>query len=340
MNPRSLNGMAIVEVRNAVKNYRRTRALNDVSLEIEKGSIYCLLGPNGAGKTTLMKSILNLTSLDSGQIRINGIDSARKESRRSAVFLPELFTFYPYYTVEETVEFFASMHGLSRQTIHEKLPLALEKFQLLDLAQRKTSSLSKGQLQRTALAHVVISDLPVLILDEPFSGLDPMGMRALETILLQLKDEGKTIILSSHILRELETFADRFVILNRGNCLAVGSLREIKKKESLEDFFFHLIESSAHEPPATAGEPSDSGNHQTPPSPARAKTKKKAPAKTATTVTTKKAAKKTPAKSESKDVKKAPAKAKPGAKTSAKPAAKKSAKGPTRSSKAGSKDKP
>jgi ABC-type multidrug transport system ATPase subunit len=234
--------MAVIDASNISKNYGSQQVLSGINLSIEAGKICVLLGPNGAGKTTFIKCLLNLTRLNSGSIQINGIDHRNKLSRRELAFLPEVFTFYPYYTVEETVIFFSLMHGVSQKTIHEELPAALDLFHLKDIVHRNMETLSKGQAQRTALAHIFISNVPILILDEPFTGLDPIGIKLLKDILIKLRDNGKTILLSSHILSELEKFADEFIILHEGKCLAAGPLRSLKKKETLEDFFLNVIE--------------------------------------------------------------------------------------------------
>lgn len=234
--------MNIIEINNVSKSYGQDFSLKNINLSIESGKIFALLGPNGAGKTSLVKLMLNLMQVDGGDIRINGFDSKTPSSRRGLAFIPEKFSFFPFYTVRGVLEFFGSMKGLSESETKDQIDHALRVLNIEDLQHRKLKTLSKGQVQRTGLASLLIGPNQLLILDEPFSGLDPIGMRDLKDILKKLRSEGKTIFLNSHILSEMEQICDDVAILNKGELLYSGSLQKIlETNQSLEDYFYKLI---------------------------------------------------------------------------------------------------
>jgi ABC-2 type transport system ATP-binding protein len=234
--------MNIIEINNVSKSYGQDFFLKNINLSIESGKIFALLGPNGAGKTSLVKLMLNLMQVDGGDIRINGFDSKTPSSRSGLAFIPEKFSFFPFYTVRGVLEFFGSMKGLSESETKDQIDHALRVLNIEDLQYRKLKTLSKGQVQRTGLASLLIGPNQLLILDEPFSGLDPIGMRDLKDILKKLRSEGKTIFLNSHILSEMEQICDDVAILNKGEMLYSGSLQKIlETNQSLEDYFYKLI---------------------------------------------------------------------------------------------------
>jgi ABC-2 type transport system ATP-binding protein len=234
--------MNIIEINNVSKSYGQDFFLKNINLSIESGKIFALLGPNGAGKTSLVKLMLNLMQVDGGDIRINGFDSKTPSSRSGLAFIPEKFSFFPFYTVRGVLEFFGSMKGLSESETKDQIDHALRVLNIEDLQHRKLKTLSKGQVQRTGLASLLIGQNQLLILDEPFSGLDPIGMRDLKDILKKLRSEGKTIFLNSHILSEMEQICDDVAILNKGELLYSGSLQKIlETNQSLEDYFYKLI---------------------------------------------------------------------------------------------------
>lgn len=234
--------MNAIEVRGVRKTYGPEFSLHDVNLNVESGKIFALLGPNGAGKTTLVKLMLSLMQANEGEIHINGINSENPDSRRGVAFIPERFSFFPYYTVKGVLEFFGTMKGLHGHTLHEQIKAAMDELAISDLQNRKLQTLSKGQVQRTGLASLLIGDNQLLILDEPFSGLDPIGMRDLKDILKKQRSLGKTIFLNSHILSEMEILCDEVAILNKGELLFSGSVQNILSQEkSLENFFYQLV---------------------------------------------------------------------------------------------------
>jgi ABC-type multidrug transport system ATPase subunit len=236
--------MNVVEIKNLSKYYGKNQALNDVSLTLEKGHLFALIGPNGAGKTTLVKSLLNLVKPHSGEVLLNGKVSTNKEARQGVAYLPEKFNFFPNYTVEATVGFFGKMQGLSGEDLNQDIDRALSTMKIEELKGRKLKQLSKGQVQRTGLASCLMGNCQFLILDEPFSGLDPVGIKEMKDLLKELKKSGKTILVNSHILSELEKFCDQYAILNKGILLETGEMSKFGPNLSLEDYFYQKVNQS------------------------------------------------------------------------------------------------
>lgn len=234
--------MDLIQIDNISKSYGVEFSLENVSLNIQKGKIFALLGPNGAGKTTLVKLMLNLMHSDSGHISINGFDVNNKNSRQGVAFIAEKFTFFPFYTAKGVLEFFGKMKGIEGEELNSQVEAALERLQMTELTNRKLSRMSKGQMQRVGLASILIGKNDLIILDEPFSGLDPIGIRDLKDIIKELKAEGKTLFINSHILLEMEQICDEVAILNKGKLLFAGSVASVLEKEkSLDDFFYKMV---------------------------------------------------------------------------------------------------
>ena len=234
--------MNVIEIEDVSKSYGDHFSLKKISLTIGKGQIFALLGPNGAGKTSLVKLMLNLIHPDQGKILINGVNAHEKLSRQGVAFIPEKFTFFPFYTAYGVLEFFGTMKGLSQEVLKPQIESALKILNIEELKERKLSKMSKGQMQRVGLASILIGENDLIVLDEPFSGLDPIGMRDLKNVIKNLKDQGKTLFINSHILLEMEQLCDQVAILNKGELLYKGSVDEILQKEkSLDDFFYKLI---------------------------------------------------------------------------------------------------
>lgn len=234
--------MNAIEVRGVRKTYGPDFSLHDVNLTVESGKIFALIGPNGAGKTTLVKLMLSLMTPNEGSIAINGVDSENPQSRQGVAFIPEKFSFFPFYTVKGVLEFFGNMKGLTGEALQTQIHAAMDELGIRDLEKRKLQSLSKGQVQRTGLASLLIGENKLLILDEPFSGLDPIGMRDLKEILKKQKALGKTIFLNSHILSEMEILCDDVAILNKGEILYTGPVQSILSQgTTLEDYFYKMV---------------------------------------------------------------------------------------------------
>ena len=236
----------MLEAAKATKSFGSHKVLKDVTLSVTKGSCFALLGPNGAGKTTFVKAMLDITRLDSGAIKIKGKDSKDKLCRKGARFLPEKFSFFPYDRVGSVVAFYGKMHGLRGEDLKREVVSALDQIAITPLEDKKIKTLSKGQIQRVGIATLLMGKGDLFILDEPFSGLDPIGIKDLKTLLGRLKEKEKTVFINSHILSEMEQICDAIAILDKGDCLVSGKLKDILgarrgKGETLEDFFYKKI---------------------------------------------------------------------------------------------------
>lgn len=234
--------MNVIEVTNLKKSYGPNFTLQDINLTIEEGKIFALLGLNGAGKTTLVKCILNLLNPDLGNVFINGKSAEDPNSRMGVVFVPEKFSFFPYYTVQGALEFFGQMKGLSKLELDTQIVQAMHELNISDLANRTLKTLSKGQMQRVGLCNLLIGENKLLVLDEPFSGLDPIGMKDLKDLVKKQKALGKTIFINSHILSEMEQICDEVAIIHQGEIKVKRNVSEIiSEYQNLENFFTAIV---------------------------------------------------------------------------------------------------
>src|SRR6266513_194551 len=192
---------------------RRVVAVKDLSLRIEPGEVYGLLGPNGSGKSTTLKIILGLVSPTRGRTEIFGRDSRLLESREAVGFLPENPYFYKFLTGEETLCFFGRLCGMTRATLKSRVNELLDLVGLNKARDARLSTYSKGMLQRIGLAQALIHDPKILVLDEPTAGVDPAGSRDIQNLIRALKIRGITVLLSSHLLTQVEEVCDRIGIL-------------------------------------------------------------------------------------------------------------------------------
>jgi ABC-2 type transport system ATP-binding protein len=237
-----------IEVKGISKVFRgdlgakRVTALADLNLQISKGEVFGFLGPNGAGKSTAIKILLNLIYPDSGSASILGRDVAEKNVRRSVGYLPENPYFYDYLSAEELLWFGGTACGLRRTEIRERSDQLLHKVNLENARNRPLRSYSKGMVQRAGLALALIHDPDVVILDEPMSGLDPLGRKMVGDLLLELRSQGKTVFFSSHILNDVERFCDRAGIIVAGRLRLVDGIPNLLAREStLEDVFLREV---------------------------------------------------------------------------------------------------
>lgn len=223
---------SVIELRQVFKNFGEVRAVNGVDLIIEKGEIFGLIGHNGAGKSTLFKMMLGLLPRTSGEIFINGIavqGEAFRQLRRSIGYLPENVVFYDNLTGLETLFFFADLKGADRGTC---LPM-LEKIGLGEAANRRVRGYSKGMRQRLGLAQALLGNPGILFLDEPTTGLDPEGIREFYHILSELNQQGVTMVLTSHILAEIQERVSRLAVIKTGKIHALGTVRELREAMDL-----------------------------------------------------------------------------------------------------------
>ena len=203
-------------------------ALKGISLEVYEGESFGFLGHNGAGKTTTIKSILGLITPSAGSIEIFGEKSSSSSAREKVGYLPEQPYFYDHLTVTEIVTMYAQLAGVSR-SVTSAVDEALERVKIAHKRSARMRSLSKGLTQRVAMAQAIIGKPRLLILDEPFSGLDPLGRKEFKDLLFELKSEGATLFISSHILSDIEHLCDRASVLNNGEIKLIGSISELTK---------------------------------------------------------------------------------------------------------------
>ncbi|MDX1511774.1 MAG: ABC transporter ATP-binding protein [Nitriliruptorales bacterium] len=219
-----------ITVRGLRKRYGGTMAVQDLSMTVPRGGIFGLIGPNGAGKTTTMLSIATLLPYDAGDIRVLGHDPSQSpfEVRRNIGWMPDFFGVYDGLTCHEYLDFFAASYQLTAAERTAQIAGLLELVNLAHKRDTDVSGLSRGMQQRLSLARALVHDPQVLILDEPASGLDPRARVELREILLELGGQGRTILVSSHILAELEEMCDRVAIMESGRVLAQGTPDEIR----------------------------------------------------------------------------------------------------------------
>ena len=219
----------ILIARNIVKQYENHLALNDVSLEIPKGSIYGLLGPNGAGKTTLMKIINQITAPDSGEIIFNNEKLVRKHISQIG-YLPEERGLYRKMKVGEQSLYLAQLKGMSKKEATIKLKTWFEKLDILEWWDKKVEELSKGMAQKVQFAITVIHNPDLLIFDEPFSGFDPVNTSIIRKEILELKEKGTSIIFSTHRMESVEEICDEITLIDNGISILKGEINSIKDK--------------------------------------------------------------------------------------------------------------
>ena len=211
-------------------------ALRDLNLEVGAGQIYGLLGPNGSGKSTTLKIILGLVTPTRGEARIFGRESDRVSSRESVGFLPESPYFYKFLTGEETLRFYGKLCGLRGAPLKKRVEEMLELVGLTSARKRRLAGYSKGMLQRIGLAQALIQEPALLVLDEPTAGVDPAGAREIRDLILALKSRGITVLLSSHLLGQVQEICDRVGILANGVLVREGPLRELLGVENQTQF--------------------------------------------------------------------------------------------------------
>lgn len=205
----------------------RTVAVDDLDLEVRRGEIFGLLGPNGSGKTTTMKMMLGLLRPDRGRIELLGKPPQDPASRARIGYLPENPYFYDYLTGREFLDFYARLHGFGRAERRRRVEAAIERVGLAGRADRAMRKYSKGMVQRIGLAQAIQHDPELVLLDEPMSGLDPIGRREVRDIVLSLRDAGKTVFFSSHILQDAEMICDRVAILRQGRRISCGPVDDL-----------------------------------------------------------------------------------------------------------------
>ena len=220
--------MDIIQVQNVKKYFGDYAASNDISFRVEKGAIYGLLGPNGAGKTTMIRMITNIYVPDEGKILIKEKEIS-PEHRDIIGYLPEERGLYKKIKVMDQLLYFAQLKGMNRTDATKKAQEWLIRLGAADWAGKKIQELSKGMQQKVQFISTILHDPEILILDEPFSGFDPINADILKNVILEFKEQGKTILLSTHIMEQVEQLCDDICLINKGNAVLEGNVREIKK---------------------------------------------------------------------------------------------------------------
>jgi ABC-2 type transport system ATP-binding protein len=232
---------AVIEIDGLAKDYpvgfwikRPIRVLHPLTLCVKAGEIFGFLGPNGAGKTTTLKLLMRVVHPTSGTARILGLPLGHPAIYQQVGYLPEQPYFYDYLTADELLGYLGRLFGMNTAQINVRVPQLLEMVGLSPVRKMPLRKYSKGMLQRIGIAQSILNEPQVLFLDEPFSGLDPIGRRELRDIVRQLNHQGVTIFFSSHILADVESLCDRFAILHGGRLLDSGKLEEALNRESRE----------------------------------------------------------------------------------------------------------
>jgi len=203
---------------------RPVHAVVDASFAVRQGEVFGLVGPNGAGKTTTMKMVTGLIEPSDGAIELLGDRGPNLAARRRLGYLPEGPYFYEHLSPTELLHLYGSLHGMSTEKIDERIEPLLKRVGIWEARERPLSEFSKGMRQRTGLAQALINDPDLLIFDEPQSGLDPVGRREVRQLMLELNDEGKTVIFSSHVLSDVEAVCDRVAVMSDGKVVSVTDL--------------------------------------------------------------------------------------------------------------------
>lgn len=248
----------VVEARSLTKVYSDLRrgefvALDDLSFSASAGEVFGLLGPNGAGKTTALRILSTVLQPTSGTASVNGFDCVTQPSlvRHHIGFMSANTAVYDRMTAWEMVEYFGRLYGMEEDQLHSRMESLFERLQMQGIRDLLGAKMSTGMKQKVSIARAIVHDPPVLIFDEATSGLDVFVARALLDTVSELREQGKCIVFSTHIMREAERLCDRVAIMHRGKILAEGSVAELLAEHQgadLEDVFFSLIQDHENEP--------------------------------------------------------------------------------------------
>ena len=238
----------MLTVQDLTKHYGKVLAANHISFEIPDGSIAVLLGPNGAGKSTLLKSVAGLLKYN-GFIRVNGLDNKSVEAKRLIGYVPELPALYPNLTVAEHLEFIARVYRLKDYKDYARQ--LLERMELAEQSKKFGDELSKGMQQKVSICCALLPRPQVILFDEPMIGLDPHAIKELKNMFTELRDQGCTLLISTHMIDSVDMLWDRTIIMKGGNVMAsVLKTEEEGQRESLEELFFQITEGQDAAPTA------------------------------------------------------------------------------------------
>lgn len=218
----------MLEIRQVTKRFQRKAALNDVSLSLNQGEIFGLLGPNGAGKTTLIRIINRIVEPDTGSVRFKG-DLLQQKHLAQIGYLPEERGLYKNMTVEAHAHFLGALRGMTRQDVREALNYWLDRFDIQSWRKKRIDELSKGMAQKVQFICTVLHEPELLILDEPFSGFDPVNVELIKQELTEMKAKGKTILISTHNMRSVEEICDRVALIHQSKKIMEGRVSELQE---------------------------------------------------------------------------------------------------------------
>jgi ABC-2 type transport system ATP-binding protein len=241
---------SLITLSNVEKSYkdgfRRKKIIHDLSLDVLEGEVFGFIGPNGAGKSTVINLIMGFIKPEAGSVTINGSTPYDPRARQDIGYLPEDPRFYNNLSARELLLFGAHASGVDRDTAKKSVEPVLSRLDLLHVVGERVNTYSKGMKQRMGLAMAMVHDPQIYILDEPMSGLDPIGRNLLKKIILDLKDKGKTVFFSTHILNDVEVLCDRIGILNKGRLLFCGRIDEFSSDEKpFEEGFVEMIKDAS-----------------------------------------------------------------------------------------------
>ena len=227
----NLSIFEMLQITNLTKQFKKIKAVDNISLKVQKGDIYGFLGPNGAGKTTSIRMIMGIIKPDNGTIKLNGSD-INTINRKKLGYLPEDRGLYQKQNLSEILYYFGCLKGLDKKDSKNRANLWLERFYLDDQKGRKIEELSKGNQQKIQFIIALLHDPQLIILDEPFTGLDPVNQILLKEVIKEKQEEGKTIIFSTHQMEQVERLCNNICLINKGHILLEGPLSEIRKSHS------------------------------------------------------------------------------------------------------------
>ena len=234
----------VFEINDVSRSFGTVKAVDNLTLSLGKGEVTGFLGTNGAGKTTTIKMLIGLIRPTSGTVRLLGGDPSDAATRERIGYMPEMAYYYPYLNVRELLSFYGGICGMDKKTVRSRTDELLEEVELTEAAKRPLKTYSKGMLQRAGIAQALLNDPDLLILDEPFTGLDPLARIHFRELLKRLRGKGKSIFFSSHELGETELLCDNVAIMKKGRCIYHGSVSAIAGDGggNLERLFLDVLE--------------------------------------------------------------------------------------------------
>lgn len=237
----------MLEVKNITKKFKDKLAVENVRFTLNKGEIVGLLGENGAGKTTTLRMISTMLKPTEGMVLVNGFDVAKdpdKVRSQIGILFGGEVGIYDRLTARENIKYFGSLYGIEAHVLDERIDKMGKDLDMMDYMDRRVGKFSRGMKQKVAIARSIVHEPPIMLFDEPSTGLDVTAARIVQDFILKCKQEGKTILFSSHSIKEVEKLCDRVIIINKGKIAEEGTLNELKKKydnDDLEEVFVRII---------------------------------------------------------------------------------------------------